>query len=529
MITTIEEIFAPLDDGRFLHQGWSPQCEQTPSLSEDVWGVLRTTAIQAGSFEPEHNKLLPANLVPRPLLEVKMGDLLITCAGPRVRCGVSCFVRTTRKRLMMSGKMYRFRMPEELVDPRYLEAYLQTSDARDAIDLMKTGGSDSGLNLTHERFKQLRIPLAPFAAQQCIVAEIEKQFTRLDAAVAALKRAQANLKRYRAAVLKAACEGRLVPTEAELARKEGRGYETGEQLLARILKERRAKWEAAQLAKMQASGKPPKNDEWKKKYKEPEPANTTKLPRLPEGWTWVSVGQVSWSIKDGPHYSPKYAEEGVPFITGGQVRPSGVDFEAAKFISSALHSELTKRCKPERGDILYTKGGTTGIARVNTYEIDFSVWVHVAVLKLVGSIVPFYLQHALNSPFCYGQSQRFTHGVGNQDLGLTRMVNIVFGLPPISEQRRIVEEIDRRLSALDVVGMDLERQVTRADRLRQSILKRAFEGKLVRQDSHDEPASVLLERIRAERGTESQRRGAKRKFAGTKTLKNLALLQVSGR
>jgi len=85
--------------------------------------------------------------------------------------------------------------------------------------------------------------LAPTREQEVIVAEIEKQFTRLDAATAALKRVQANLKRYRAAVLKAACEGRLVPTEAELARKEGRSYETGEQLVARILKERRAKWE----------------------------------------------------------------------------------------------------------------------------------------------------------------------------------------------------------------------------------------------------------------------------------------------
>ena len=97
----------------------------------------------------------------------------------------------------------------------------------------------------------------------------------LDAAVAALKRVQANLKRYRASVLKAACEGRLVPTEAELARKEGRTYETGEQLLARILKERRAKWEADQLAKMLAAGKPPSNDDWKKKYKEPAPPNPT--------------------------------------------------------------------------------------------------------------------------------------------------------------------------------------------------------------------------------------------------------------
>jgi type I restriction enzyme S subunit len=303
------------------------------------------------------------------------------------------------------------------------------------------------------------------------------------AAVAALRQVKTNLTRYRAAVLKAACEGRLVPTEAELARKDGSSYETGEQLLARILKERRAKWEADQLAKMQASGKLAKNDSWTSKYKEPAPPDASNLPLLPEGWTWASLGQASWSVRDGPHYSPKYTDEGIPFFSGGQVSPHGVDFASAKHISPEVHAELKKRCNPQRGDMLYTKGGTTGIARVNTYDFEFSVWVHVAVLKLVGSIQAFYLQHALNSPFCYAQSQRFTHGVGNQDLGLTRMVRIAFGLPPLPEQRRIVAEVDRRLSDIDAIEQDLSTQTIRADRLRQSILKHAFEGKLVRTQS----------------------------------------------
>ena len=120
--------------------------------------------------------------------------------------------------------------------------------------------------------------LAPRREQDRIVAEIEKQFSRLDAATAALKRVQANLKRYRASVLKAACEGRLVPTEAELARKEGRDYEPADKLLERILRERRARWEADTLAKMIASGKPPKDGHWKQKYKEPVAPHMTNYP-----------------------------------------------------------------------------------------------------------------------------------------------------------------------------------------------------------------------------------------------------------
>ena len=113
------------------------------------------------------------------------------------------------------------------------------------------------------------------------------------------------------------------------------------------------------------------------------------LPELPEGWCWANLGQLTWSVKDGPHYSPKYVSEGIPFITGGNVRPSGVDFVNAKRITPELYNELSKRCKPEKGDILYTKGGTTGIARVNTYDNEFTVWVHVAVLKLCGLLSPF--------------------------------------------------------------------------------------------------------------------------------------------
>src|SRR5204862_2529124 len=94
----------------------------------------------------------------------------------------------------------------------------------------------ASINLT--KLGALPIPLPLPDEQRRIVAEIEKQFTRLEAGVAGLRRLQANLKRYRAAVLKAACEGKLVPTEAELARQEGRSYETGAQLLERTLKSR---------------------------------------------------------------------------------------------------------------------------------------------------------------------------------------------------------------------------------------------------------------------------------------------------
>lgn len=386
--------------------------------------------------------------------------------------------------------------PTAAILPKFILYHLLQEGVRREARLSMRGAAGQ-LRVPPEFIDRLEIPVAPVLEQARIIEEIEKQFTRLDAAVAALKRIHANLKRYRAAVLKAACEGRLVPTEAELARREGRSYEPASVLLERILAERRSRWEADQLAKFRSQGNQPKNDKWKARYKPPDRAHHSF--DLPEGWAAVSLGQLTWSVKDGPHYSPTYTQEGIPFITGGQVRPSGVDFDAAKRISAELHADLTRRCKPEYGDILYTKGGTTGIARVNTYRCEFSVWVHVAVLKLVPSLEAFYVQHALNSPTCYAQARRFTHGVGNQDLGLTRMVNILFGLPPLAEQRRIVEEVERSSSIVEELEIQAFNNLRRADALRQAILKHAFQGKLVIQDQNDEPAKVLLERIRGDR------------------------------
>ncbi len=451
--------------------------------------ILRATNI-AGGLEFEDLVFVPRTNVSEEQL-LRVGDIVLAASsGSRAVVGKAAIL--LHEWTGSFGAFCYAVRPILLNNAKLIAYFFQTTEYRHQVSELSAGVNINNLRRHHIDSIPFRLP--PRGEQDRLVEEIEKQFTRLDAAVAALKRVQANLKRYRAAVLKAACEGRLVPTEAELAHREGRSYEPASVLLERILTERRSRWEAAEVAKFRNQGKHPKNDKWKARYKSPHRLNHSV--DLPEGWTTVSLGQLAWSVKDGPHYSPAYTNDGIPFITGGQVRPSGVDFEAAKKISAELHTELARRCKPEYGDILYTKGGTTGIARVNTYKREFNVWVHVAVLKLVPSLEAFYVQHALNSPSCYAQAQRFTHGVGNQDLGLTRMVNIVFGLPPLAEQKRILEEVERILSIVEELEIQASHNLRRADGLRQAILKHAFQGKLVPQDPNDEPADALLERIR---------------------------------
>ncbi len=195
-LAALDDLLAPQGDGRTVHQGWSPQCDKEPA-GEDEWGALKTTAIQPGQFLPEHNKRLPSGKEPRPGLEVREGDVLLTCAGPRSRCGIACLVSETRPKLMISGKMYRFRFSPDHLHARYVALYLQSHAVWNAIDEMKTGVSDSGLNLTQGRIRTLPVPVPPLPEQRRIVAAIEEQLSRLDAAEASL---DASLRRTRTLV-----------------------------------------------------------------------------------------------------------------------------------------------------------------------------------------------------------------------------------------------------------------------------------------------------------------------------------------
>ena len=196
-----------------LDQGWSPKCESDPSQSDDTWGVLKTTAIQALEFRPSENKSLPSHLSPRPRIEVQAGDVLVTRAGPRVRCGVTCWVRQTRPKLMLADKMYRLKSNQERALPLYLALMLNAPQSLALLEEMKTGISDSGLNLTQEKFLSIPIPSAPLALQREMVDRIELAFARADRLEAEAARARSLIDRLESAILAKAFRGELVPQD----------------------------------------------------------------------------------------------------------------------------------------------------------------------------------------------------------------------------------------------------------------------------------------------------------------------------
>lgn len=277
-----------------------------------------------------------------------------------------------------------------------------------------------------ETMVNLLIPLPPLAEQKRIVGKIEELLPLIDRYEKAWSRLEEFNRRFPAdmqkSLLQMAIQGKLVEQRAE----EG----TGEELYRQIQAEKQRLIKEGKI---------------KKEKPLPDIAEDEVPFEIPESWKWVRLGDIILSAKDGPHFSPKYQPSGIPFISTRNISTGKLDFTGAKYISEELHQELCKRCKPKQWDVLYSKGGTTGIAAVNDTDVDFNVWVHVAVLELGDYLFPFYLATALNSPHCYDQSQKLTHGTSNRDLGLTRMINISLPLPPLAEQKRIVAKLEELL------------------------------------------------------------------------------------
>lgn len=395
--------------------------------------------ISNDSFNAEHART-----------RVAPGDVLLTIVGT---IGRSAVVPEAAEPFALQRSVAVL-SPKDGLLPKFLAYQFQSPQIQRYFEQHARGTAQKGVYL--KTLGETPILVPPVTEQHAVVAELEKQFSRLDEAVANLKRVKANLKRYKAAVLKAAVDGRLVPTEAELARREGRGYENAAQPLGRVLEGRRR----------QAKGR----------YKEPDTQDTGALPALPEGWVWASAEQCCASVRDGTHDTPAYVTSGIPLVTSKNLLDDGIDFDNTKHISVADHHEISRRSAVARGDVLFAMIGTVGNPTEVKTERPFSI-KNVGLFKGDDDCLSAaYLCHWLSSPvLCAwlrprlkGTTQKFA------PLGLLRELPIA--LPPRSEQDRIVAEVDRRLSIVREVEAEVDANLKRAQALRQAVLARAFFG-----------------------------------------------------
>jgi len=413
--------------------------------------------------------------------------------------------------------MYRFRFPPQ-IDARYMEAYLQSEDARLAIDAMKTGGNESGLNLTHDRFRRLSVPIAPTVEQIRIADKLEELLTDLDAGVAELRAAQKKLAQYRQSLLKAAVEGALTAGWRDNQRKAraecGEEPETGARLLERILAERRRRWEEKQLAKFKEQGTPPKD--WQSKY--PEPFNVREsLPPTPDSWTWTTLDSIiGYGPQNGLYLPAAYYGDGLPILRIEDfqqhwLRP--IDQWKRVRVESSVGAPYVLR----QGDLVVNRvnslthlGKSLSVSCAIAGALFESNMMRMSFVSQVRSrFVQLYLQ---SKPGNERLIENAKWAVNQASINQTDVRKTEIPLPPADEQIQICERIDELTSLINAHELATDSALKQAAAQRQNILKAAFSGKLVPQDPNDEPASALLERIRAERAAREQngKRGARK-------------------
>jgi type I restriction enzyme, S subunit len=396
---------------------------------------------------------------------LKPGDLLVCEGGEPGRCAV--YTRGEGE-FMYQKALHRIRPYGGLILPKYLQFCLWNYVANGLV--IPRPSQTTIQHLPLERMLELPIPIAPLREQERIVEELEKQFTRLDAAERNLLRTQSNLRRYRASVLKAACEGRIVPTEAELARVKGRGDETAQHYV---------------------------------RQKESSDQGTD-FPSLPEGWHWAHlshIGQVTGGLTKNPARSGYILK--LPYLRVANVYAGRLELDDVQQIG--IQETEVKRGLLQKDDLLVVEGNGSidQIGRVAIWDGSISPCVHqnhIIKVRFPDADLARYALLWLLSPEGRSQIVRVASSTtGLHTLSISKVGNLPIPLPPPEELPRIIAETERRISLIERLEQTCAEDLARAQTLHQAILRQAFSGKLVLQDPDDEPATVLLERIREAR------------------------------
>ena len=439
------------------------------------------------SFDEGKPVLEPGNEIGSSKKQVEEGMVLLCKINPRIN-RVWTVENHSEHPKIASTEWIRFPRQEGIFPP-YLCYYMRQHAFRNYLAGNVSGVGGSLMRAKKAVVDKYPLLLPPLPEQRRIVAKIEELSSALDAGVADLKKTQKQLQRYRQSVLQAAVEGRLTKDW----RKEHPGAEPANKLLERILEERQAQWEKDYRTKYEAKGKEPPSG-WKSRYKPPEDPDTSDLEELPEGWIWTSLGQAfDVHVGSTPRRSrDEYWNGDILWANSSEVNKRQIETTEETITEEGLENSSTD--VHPAGTLLLGmigQGPTRGmVAKLNVAAAHSQN--SAAIRVSMSEVPPMYVYYYLESSY---QALRQL-GSGNNQKALNKGIteSIPIPLPPVGEQRQIVNEVERLLSVAEEATQIVEREIKRAERLRQSILKQAFSGQLVEAsgspDSAEEPAPV---------------------------------------
>jgi type I restriction enzyme, S subunit len=450
-----------------LDLGKSVVPNKTPNQMFELYSI---PAFESGQPEIVSGKEIGSNKQ-----TVNTGTVLVSKINPRIN-RIWIVSNHSQHQKIASTEWIPF-FKQEGIDSEYLCYFMRTDSFRDYLNANVSGVGGSLMRVRPTVVDKYTFLFPPFPEQRRIVSKIDELFSDLDVGVSSLKKAKAEIARFRQSVLAHAFSGKLTD---DWRKTHGNEVEPAAALLERICAER--------------------TKSAKTKRKETPTMDASDLPELPEGWTWVRLMDFVYEVKDGTHDTPRYVKNGIPFVTQKNIREHGFDMTNINFISQSDHEKFYQRSNVAAGDIIISMiGHNRGMSCIVTSSKSFSI-KNVGLVKHFehlnnNAYVAWYMKSQIGQRIIQSQSK----GGAQAFIGLTELRNWPICVTNIKEQHQIVSEIDRRFSIINSMEKTIDTSLLEANRLRQSILKRAFEGKLVPQDPRDEPANILLERIKKEK------------------------------
>ena len=430
---------------------------------EIPWAVIGD--LNDGRVSATASTITPLGLQSSSAKIVGKGTVLIAMYGSIGKVGIAQIPMATNQAIACA-------VPSAVITREWLFWWLRSQRE----DLLAAGKGGTQSNISQTVLKAWPIPIAPLTEQERIVAAIEEAFSKLDAGEAGLRTVRQLLKRMRDAILTAAVTGRLVPQDPTDT--------PAPKLLAEL------------------------------GIDEASPAG---CPQLPAGWCWVELGEAAYDSGYGTSVKCSFDADGPGVLRIPNIRGGRVDLTDLKRVPASASLDDSLMLAPGDLLIIRTNGSQDLIGRCAAVATSLGCSFASYLIRFrlrTGLLDGLFVSLQLSAQWWRRRLESLAaSSAGQYNLSLRGLARLPISLAPLDEQLRIVAEVERQFSFIDACERAVDAGLARSAALRRSVLKAAFEGRLVPQDPSDEPASVLLERIRAERAAAPGQQGKRKKKA----------------